>query len=152
MLDQHDRIYQNKAIQQLINEVLFKNKSDNGIKWAKYYNPFPTSAFVLALTAVGMQCHVMDYRLTSCIQLQCAIDEWASRWHEPIAFKEYEYTSIFTTHFQSLNDFADALAKYNLVLKLMQQVYNNGWYVLLSHHLPLAAENLFLGCTLRQHR
>ncbi|KAG8214245.1 hypothetical protein J3R82DRAFT_11053 [Butyriboletus roseoflavus] len=108
-LDQHDSIYQNKGIQQLINEVLFKSKSNNGIKWAKYYKPFPTSAFALTLTA-----------------LQCTIDEWATRSRKPIPFKKYEYTSVFTAHFQSLNDFADASAKYDLVPKLMEQVYNNG--------------------------
>ncbi|KIK11256.1 hypothetical protein PISMIDRAFT_123020 [Pisolithus microcarpus 441] len=52
-LDEHTGLYTNPAIQQVINEVLFKNKSDDGIKWAKYYNPFPRVAFALALTAVG---------------------------------------------------------------------------------------------------
>lgn len=51
-LEEHDGIYQNRGIQQLINEVLFKNKSDDGITWAKYYKPFPVVAFALALTAV----------------------------------------------------------------------------------------------------
>ena len=31
-------IYWNKAIQQIINEVLFKNKADKEIKWEKFYN------------------------------------------------------------------------------------------------------------------
>lgn len=51
-LEDHDGIYQNKGIQQLINEVLFKNKADDGITWMRYYKPFPVVAFALALTAV----------------------------------------------------------------------------------------------------
>ncbi|KAI6027783.1 hypothetical protein PISMIDRAFT_118422, partial [Pisolithus microcarpus 441] len=52
-LDEHTGLYTNPAIQQVINEVLFKNKSDDAIKWGKYYDPFPCVAFALALTAVG---------------------------------------------------------------------------------------------------
>ena len=46
-------IYRHKAIQQIINETLFSTKADDGIKWAEYYNPFPSVAFALTLTAVS---------------------------------------------------------------------------------------------------
>ncbi|KIK25468.1 hypothetical protein PISMIDRAFT_96614, partial [Pisolithus microcarpus 441] len=49
-----EQLYTNPAIQQIINKVLFKNKSDDAIKWEKYYNPFPTVVFTLTLTAVGL--------------------------------------------------------------------------------------------------
>ena len=42
-------------IQQVINEVLFKNKGDEGIKWAEYYDPFPSVAFALTLTVVSYE-------------------------------------------------------------------------------------------------
>lgn len=35
-----------------MNKVLFKNKNDEGVKWAKYYEPFPPVGYALALTAV----------------------------------------------------------------------------------------------------
>jgi len=41
------------TIQQVVNDVLFKNKGDDGICWAKYYNPFPIVGFALAIMAVG---------------------------------------------------------------------------------------------------
>ncbi|KAI9567255.1 hypothetical protein HD554DRAFT_2039738 [Boletus coccyginus] len=47
----HTGIYQHKAIQQIINEVLFKSKADKGIKWVEYYNLFPHVGFALTLTA-----------------------------------------------------------------------------------------------------
>ena len=45
-------IYKNKGVQQLINEVLFKNKNSEGVKWVKFYKPFPLVGYALALTAV----------------------------------------------------------------------------------------------------
>ncbi|KAI6020791.1 hypothetical protein PISMIDRAFT_102709 [Pisolithus microcarpus 441] len=53
-LHKHTGLYTNPAIQQIINEVLFKNKLDDAIKWEKYYNPFPTVTFTLTLMAVGL--------------------------------------------------------------------------------------------------
>ncbi|KAI6016998.1 hypothetical protein BKA83DRAFT_96632 [Pisolithus microcarpus] len=93
-LDEHTGLYTNPAIQQVINEVLFKNKSDDGIKWAKYYNPFPRVAFALALTAI-----------------ECAIDEWASGSREMISFKEDEYSGVFNSHLASLDEFSKAAVR-----------------------------------------
>lgn len=53
-LDDHTGLYTHPAIQYIINEVLFKDKADGGVRWAKYYNPFPTAGFALALTAVSI--------------------------------------------------------------------------------------------------
>ncbi|KAI6025349.1 hypothetical protein BKA83DRAFT_3998341, partial [Pisolithus microcarpus] len=108
-LDEHTGLYTNPVIQQVINEVLFKNKSDDGIKWAKYYNPFPRVAFALTLTAI-----------------ECAIDEWASGSREMISFKEDEYSGIFNSHLASLDEFSKAAGKLDLLKKLLEQVYSTG--------------------------
>ncbi|KAI6017732.1 hypothetical protein PISMIDRAFT_14852 [Pisolithus microcarpus 441] len=79
-IDEHTSLYTNPAIQQIINEVLFKNKSDDAIKWGKYYNPFPQVAFALTLTAI-----------------ECAIDEWTLDSHEMISFKEDDYSGVFNS-------------------------------------------------------
>jgi hypothetical protein len=51
-------IYRNKGVQQVINEVLFKTKTDEGIRWPEYYHPFSIAGYALALTAVGvLWCH-----------------------------------------------------------------------------------------------
>ncbi|KAI6000081.1 hypothetical protein EDD15DRAFT_2488240 [Pisolithus albus] len=118
-LDKHTGLYTNPAIQQVINEVLFKNKSDDGIKWAKYYNPFPRVAFALALTAI-----------------ECAIDEWASGSREMISFKEDEYSGIFNSHLTSLDEFSKAAGKLDLLKKLLEQVYSTGCI-----HAGVAAKN-----------
>ncbi|KAI6016623.1 hypothetical protein PISMIDRAFT_116936, partial [Pisolithus microcarpus 441] len=108
-LDEHTGLYTNPAIQQIINEVLFKNKSDDAIKWEKYYNPFPTVAFALTLTAI-----------------ECAIDEWASGSREMITFKEDDYSGVFSSHLASLNKFSKAAGELDLLKKLLEQVYSMG--------------------------
>jgi hypothetical protein len=51
-VDEHRGPYENPAIQRVINEVFFKSKTDEGVKWARYYNPFPRAGFALTVTAV----------------------------------------------------------------------------------------------------
>ncbi|KAI6096952.1 hypothetical protein EDD16DRAFT_1477585 [Pisolithus croceorrhizus] len=108
-LNEHTGLYTNPAIQQVINKVLFKNKSDNAIKWGKYYNPFPCVAFTLTLTAI-----------------KCAIDEWSSGLHEMIIFKEDNYSGVFGSHLALPNEFSQAAGDLDLVKKLLKQVYSMG--------------------------
>jgi hypothetical protein len=114
------------AIQQVINAVLFKNKSDDGIQWAKHYKPFPIVGFALTITAVsfdsykGCTAHYKE-------QIKCAINEWESGVCDMIMFKEHEYSAVFRSHLASLNDFNTATALIQLLPQLLQQVYDNGW-------------------------
>ncbi|KAI5981381.1 hypothetical protein EDD15DRAFT_2137284, partial [Pisolithus albus] len=108
-VDEHSGLYTNPAIQQIINEVLFKNKSDDAVKWGKYYNPFPRVAFALVLTAI-----------------ECAIDEWALGSRELISFKEDDYSGVFNSHLASLDEFSKAAGKLDLLKKLLEQVYSTG--------------------------
>ncbi|KIK17207.1 hypothetical protein PISMIDRAFT_15275 [Pisolithus microcarpus 441] len=100
-VDEHTGLYTNPMIQQIINEVLFKNKSDNAIKWGKYYNPFP--------------------------KIECAIDEWTLGSHEMISFKEDEYSGVFNSRLASLDKFSKAVGKLDLLKKLLEQVYSTRW-------------------------
>ncbi|KAF8129556.1 hypothetical protein EV363DRAFT_1168749 [Boletus edulis] len=102
-------IYKNKAIQQAINEVLFKNKGDEGIKWAEYYDPFPRVAFALTLTV-----------------FECALDEWASGKRESIAFKEDSYKGIYIQHMKTLKYFHQQTEEFNILPAVLEQVYSNG--------------------------
>ncbi|KAI6040961.1 hypothetical protein EDC04DRAFT_2893519 [Pisolithus marmoratus] len=86
-----------------------KNKSDDAIKWEKYYNLFPRVAFALVLMVI-----------------ECAIDEWASSSHEMITFREDDYSSVFGSHLASLNEFNQAAGELDLLKKLLEQVYSNG--------------------------
>ncbi|KAF8545786.1 hypothetical protein OG21DRAFT_1428654 [Imleria badia] len=108
-LDKHTGLYTNPAIQQLINEVLFKNKGDDALCWEKYFSPFPCAGFALALTAI-----------------ECAIDEWGSGRCEMISFKEENYSSMFSDHLASLDEFDKMTNKYKLLPNLLKQVYTNG--------------------------
>ncbi|KAI6013388.1 hypothetical protein BKA83DRAFT_4063225, partial [Pisolithus microcarpus] len=103
-------LYTNPAIQQIINKVLFKNKSDDAIKWEKYYNPFPTVVFTLTLTAI-----------------ECVIDKWALGSHKMITFKEDDYSGVFSSHLASLDEFSKAVGELDLLKKLLEQVYSTRW-------------------------
>ncbi|KAF8134817.1 hypothetical protein EV363DRAFT_1075821, partial [Boletus edulis] len=108
-LDAHTGIYANPAIQQVINEVLFKNASDDGVRWAKYYSPFPCVGFALALTAI-----------------ECAIDKWATGVCQTIWFTEDDYADVFVSHHNGLVSFNKATIKYKLLPTILQQVFQNG--------------------------
>ncbi|KAH7908430.1 hypothetical protein BJ138DRAFT_1068811, partial [Hygrophoropsis aurantiaca] len=109
-LDEHKGIYGSKAIQQVINEILYKNKHDEGITWAsEFYCPFPNVGLALVLTAI-----------------ECCIDEWAHGTRNKVAFTEEEYKSVFEAHLQSLQDLEEHSKEYDLVPKLLRQIYNNG--------------------------
>ncbi|KAN0091454.1 hypothetical protein V8E55_005020 [Tylopilus felleus] len=99
-LDDHTGIYMSPAIQQVVNAVLFKNKNDDGIRWARYYKPFP---------------------------IECAINEWESGVREMIVFKEHEFSSVYKKHLDSLEEFKTMTALIGLLMKLLQQVHNDGW-------------------------
>ncbi|KAG2150337.1 uncharacterized protein EDB93DRAFT_1050027, partial [Suillus bovinus] len=46
-------IYKTDLIQSAINHMWFANRSDEGIVYAKYFNPLPVQTMVLILTAVS---------------------------------------------------------------------------------------------------
>ncbi|KAI9570725.1 hypothetical protein HD554DRAFT_2169874 [Boletus coccyginus] len=102
-------IYRNKGVQQVINKVLFQNKTDEGIKWPEYYQPFPIAGYALALIAV-----------------ECAIDEWASRSCEQIAFTKEAYLSIYNAHIDNLEFFDKKIQMLNILPMIMKEIYNNG--------------------------
>ncbi|KAF8437106.1 hypothetical protein L210DRAFT_3405841, partial [Boletus edulis BED1] len=112
-IDEYTGIYANPAIQQVINEVLFKNGNDDGPRWSKYYSPFPRSAFALTLTAI-----------------ECAIDEWATGVRQTIAFTEEEYVNAYVGHDKALDEFNKATSKYKLLSMILKRVFDKGRYVL----------------------
>ncbi|KAF8553252.1 hypothetical protein OG21DRAFT_1414671, partial [Imleria badia] len=112
-INEHTGIYANPAIQQVINEVLFKNGNDDGPRWSKYYSPFPRSAFALTLTAI-----------------ECAIDEWATGVRQTIAFTEEEYVNAYVGHDEALDEFDKATSGYKLLSMILKCVFDNRQYVL----------------------
>ncbi|KAF8121876.1 hypothetical protein EV363DRAFT_1405391 [Boletus edulis] len=107
-IDEHTGIYANPAIQQVINEVLFKNGNDDGPRWSKYYSSFPHSAFALTLTAI-----------------ECAIDEWATGVRQTIAFTEEEYVNAYVGHDEALDEFDKATSEYKLLSMILKRVFDN---------------------------
>ncbi|KAH7904076.1 hypothetical protein BJ138DRAFT_965792, partial [Hygrophoropsis aurantiaca] len=114
-IDEHKGIYGNKAIQQVINELLYKNKHDEGITWSQFYSPFPIVGLALVITA-------------------CSIDEWASGSKTKVAFTEDEYQSVFEGHLESLKSFEERSNRYNIVPQLLQKISNTGRYVTNKSH------------------
>ena len=44
-----------------------------------------------------------------------------------IVFKEHEYSAVFRSHLASLEEFKTVTVSINLLARILQQVYNNGW-------------------------
>ncbi|KAG8221751.1 hypothetical protein J3R82DRAFT_2044, partial [Butyriboletus roseoflavus] len=82
-------IFQNKGVQQVINEVLFKNKFSEGIQFPEYYQLFSILGYTLALMVI----------------VECAIDEWASGLHEHIKFTKYNCVTLYNKHVEKLENF-----------------------------------------------
>jgi len=59
-------------------------------------------------------------------QVECAIDEWASRSCERIAFTEEAYMPVYNTHIENLNFFHKKTQKLNILLMIMRRVYDDG--------------------------
>ncbi|KAF8141126.1 hypothetical protein EV363DRAFT_1097146, partial [Boletus edulis] len=108
-IERHVGIYANPAIQQVINEVLFKHANNDGIRWARYYSPFPRVGFALTLTVI-----------------ECAIDEWAMGVRQNVTFRKEDYSDVFTSHMNALNEFDEVASRYNLLPTILQQVFDNG--------------------------
>jgi hypothetical protein len=47
-------IYKTELIQSAINDMWFANRSDEGIVYAKYFDPLPVQTIALILTAVSV--------------------------------------------------------------------------------------------------
>lgn len=125
-LDDHTGIYMTPAIQQVINAVLFKPKTGDGIRWPKYYKPFPIAGLALTITAVGFESYggcTTNYTE----QIECAINEWESGIRKMIVFKEQEYSPVYMRHLASLHEFNTLTSLVGLLPKLLVQVYQNGW-------------------------
>ncbi|KAG8217063.1 hypothetical protein J3R82DRAFT_5061, partial [Butyriboletus roseoflavus] len=102
-------IYAEPAIQQVISELLFKNKNDVVICWKQYYYPFPHITFAITLMAI-----------------ECGLDKWASSKWELINLSENNYKSIYNSHLACLDKFATVTVEYGLLPKLLQLMYDNG--------------------------
>ena len=69
-------------------------------------------------------------------KFECAIDEWASGLREKINFTEEVYSSIFNGHLEAMQWFYSETANLQILDRLMQQVYENGWFVSLILPIP----------------
>ncbi|KAG0698832.1 hypothetical protein DFH29DRAFT_809820, partial [Suillus ampliporus] len=70
-------IYKTRLIQSVINDMWFANRSDEGIVYAKYFDPLPVQTIALILTAI-----------------ECCIDEWMTGVKEDIKFSLVAYSPV----------------------------------------------------------
>ncbi|KAJ2955984.1 hypothetical protein NUW54_g14693 [Trametes sanguinea] len=99
--EDHDGLYENDIIQMVVNRVFYKDAEDDGILLSTVYDPFPTRALALVLTAI-----------------QCAIDEWSTGVHTNVKFTEDAYLRIYKTHLQDLEDFEAASGEDKILLQI----------------------------------
>ncbi|KAI9069145.1 hypothetical protein FKP32DRAFT_1545651, partial [Trametes sanguinea] len=110
--EDHDGLYENDIIQMVVNQVFYKDAEDDGILLSTVYDPFPTRAVALVLTAI-----------------QCAIDEWSTGVHTNVKFTEDAYSNIYKDHLQDLQDFEAASGEDRILLQMRKEISQYGRYV-----------------------
>jgi hypothetical protein len=113
----------------------FKNKRDEGIMFADYFNPISTPSIALILTAVSRPfVTYLIYLVISfyCSQIECNIDEWATGIKTDITFWADEYRPIYESHVVSLKEFGEYSKSKDVDLlgRLQRRLYNYGRLVL----------------------
>ncbi|KAG1732916.1 uncharacterized protein EDB91DRAFT_1151042 [Suillus paluster] len=94
-------IYKTELIQSAVNNMWFTNRSDEGIVYAKYFDPLPVQTIALILTAI-----------------ECCIDEWMTGVKEDIKFSSVAYSPVYLIHLKSLRRFEERTAAYKLLGKI----------------------------------
>ncbi|TDL30147.1 hypothetical protein BD410DRAFT_834329 [Rickenella mellea] len=101
-------LFEHPIIQKAINAMWFVNRSDEGVKYADVFTPFPHQALALVLTAI-----------------QCCIDEWSTGVREKIEFSAASYSSDYNKHLEVIEDFAKRTVAFQMVPKLLTRILKN---------------------------
>ncbi|KAG1719440.1 uncharacterized protein EDB91DRAFT_1065646, partial [Suillus paluster] len=86
--------------------------SDEGIVYAKYFDPLPVQTIALILTAI-----------------ECCIDEWMTGVKEDIKFSSVAYSPVYLIHLKSLRRFEERTAAYKLLGKIGVDLLDIARYV-----------------------
>jgi hypothetical protein len=134
-------IYKTDLIQSAINHMWFANRSDEGIVYAKYFDPLPVQTMALVLTAVSVFSDSDVHAATdSVLQIECCIDEWMTGVKEDIKFSSVAYSLVYLLHLNSLQRFEERTAAYKLFGKIGVNLLNIAWYV--SDYLSCSSSKL----------
>ncbi|KAG1851596.1 hypothetical protein DFJ58DRAFT_792320 [Suillus subalutaceus] len=76
----------------------FANRMDEGILYAKYFDPLPVKMIALVLTV-----------------MECCIDKWSTRVRDDIKFSSVSYAPVYLAHLDSLQRFDGRTAPYKLL-------------------------------------
>ncbi|KAG2096658.1 hypothetical protein BD769DRAFT_1335435, partial [Suillus cothurnatus] len=94
-------IYKSDLIQSGINDMWFANRIDEGIVYARYFDPLPVKMLALVLTV-----------------MECCINEWLTGVREDIKFASVTYSPVYLVHLESLQRFEERTAAYKLLAKI----------------------------------
>ncbi|KAG1811780.1 uncharacterized protein BJ212DRAFT_1301810 [Suillus subaureus] len=103
-------IYKTNLIQSVINHMWFANRSNEGIVYAKYFDPLPVQTMALVLTAI-----------------ECCIDKWMTGVKEDIKFSLVAYFPVYLLHLNSLQRFEEWTAAYKLFGKIGVNLLDIAW-------------------------
>ncbi|KAG1873946.1 hypothetical protein F4604DRAFT_1582389, partial [Suillus subluteus] len=98
-------IYKTELIQKAINDMWFANRSDEGILYAKYFNPLPVKMMALVLTV-----------------MECCVDEWTTGVREDVKFSSASYGPVYLAHLDSLQRFEERTAPYKLLDRILDNL------------------------------
>ncbi|KAG1859332.1 hypothetical protein DFJ58DRAFT_780680 [Suillus subalutaceus] len=98
-------IYKMELIQKAINDMWFANRCDEGILYAKYFDPLPVKLMALVLMV-----------------MECCVDEWTTGVREDVKFSSVSYGPVYLAHLNSLQQFEERTAPYKLLDRILDNL------------------------------
>ncbi|KAF7371540.1 hypothetical protein MVEN_00009000 [Mycena venus] len=102
-------LFKHPILQKACNTMWFANRRDEGPSHSELFNPLPEEALAALLTVT-----------------ENTIDEYLTGIRTNVPFTANEYRPVYETHLQSLREFREHTAKYNLLDKILTRMHNVG--------------------------
>ncbi|CDO75907.1 hypothetical protein BN946_scf184877.g1 [Trametes cinnabarina] len=103
--ESHVGLYEAEIIQLVINRIFYKTATDDAVRLATTYEPFPSVGLTLVLTAI-----------------QCVIDEWESGVFLKVTFSEENYYGVYKRHLQELCAFEDESGLDHILMEICTKI------------------------------
>ncbi|CDO77808.1 hypothetical protein BN946_scf184534.g3 [Trametes cinnabarina] len=108
-MEDHVGLYEAEIIQDVVNRIFYKSPTDDGIKVADVYTPFPFVGLALVLMAI-----------------ECCIDEWESGVFCKVTFSEENYSAIYQRHLQEMRSFEAESGADRILTEICNQITSRG--------------------------
>ncbi|KAJ3569747.1 hypothetical protein NP233_g4849 [Leucocoprinus birnbaumii] len=108
-LDGRSGLYQNRIIEKMIFQTVFRRRSDEGVIHADLFKPIPAPALALTFTSID-----------------CGLDEWVSGSRIALEFTTRDYLEVYQGHLRDLQHFQNMTKKHNLFPRMCRRLSRAG--------------------------